>query len=82
MSSQSPKLKKWVLLELASKLHVVEVVEAVDRVPERLVVLFLDQKVVVRIVDRLNVELCVCVSIIEDATLEEGNTDMLYGNQI
>ena len=57
MGSQPAELEKRVLLELARQLQVVEVVEAVDRVPQRLVVLLLDEQVVVCIIDSLDVEL-------------------------
>lgn len=57
MRGQSPELEQLVLLQLARELHVVEVVEAVDRVAKGLVVLFLNKQVVVRLVDRLDVEL-------------------------
>ena len=39
------------------EIDVVEVVEAVDRVPQRLVVLLLDEQVVVGVVDGFDVEL-------------------------
>ena len=45
------------LLELTSQLDVVEVVEAVDGIPQCLVVLLLDEQVVVGIVDGFDVEL-------------------------
>ena len=45
------------LFKLASQFQVVEVVEAVDRVPKCLVVLFFNEEVVVCIIDCLDVEL-------------------------
>ena len=57
MSSKTAELKQLVLFKLTGKLDVVEVVKAVDRIPQRLVVLFLDEQIVVRIIDRLDVEL-------------------------
>ena len=57
MGCQSAELEKRVLLKLARQLQVVEVVEAVDRVPQRLVVLLLDQEVIVCVVDRFDVQL-------------------------
>ena len=51
------ELQQPVLLKLASQLNVLEVVEAVDRVAKGLVVLLLDEQGVVRLVDRLDVQL-------------------------
>ena len=48
------------LLELASQLDVVEVVKAVNGIPQCLVVLLLNEQSVVGIVDSLNVELYGC----------------------
>ena len=45
------------LLKIASQFDIVEVVEAVDGIPQCLVVLLLDEQVVVGIVDGLDVEL-------------------------
>ena len=67
MGSQPAELEKRVLLELARQLQVVEVVEAVDRVPQRLVVLLLDEQVVVGIVDGLDVELQTSKSVVGTA---------------
>ena len=57
MSGKSAELEKFVMLETLGKGNVVEVVEAVDRVAEGLIVFLLDQQVVVRIVDGLDVQL-------------------------
>ena len=53
----SPELEKFVLLQPLRQADVVEVVEAVDRVPQGLVILLFDEKVVVDIVHRLDVQL-------------------------
>ena len=57
MSSKTAEFEQLVLFKLTGKLDVVEVVKAIDRIPQRLVVLFLDEQVVVRVIDRLDVEL-------------------------
>ena len=70
------------LLELTSQLDVVEVVEAVDRVPQRLVVLLLDEKVVVGIVDSLDVQLSRRHVSTEWTTRRGSDAHMLYGDQV
>ena len=57
MGCKPTELEQLMLLKVPGKLDVVEVVEAVDRITECLVVLLLDEQVVVRIVDSLDVEL-------------------------
>ena len=57
VGGQPTELEQFVLLQLASQLDVVEVVKAVDRVPQCLVVFLLNQQVVVCIIDSLDVEL-------------------------
>ena len=50
------------LLQSLRKADIVEVVKAVYRVPEGLVVFLLDEQVVVRVVDGLDVQLSLSVS--------------------
>lgn len=57
VSCQSPELKQFVLFQALSKTDVVEVVEAIDGVAQRLVVLLLDEQIVVRVVDSFDIEL-------------------------
>lgn len=57
MRCKSSELKKLVFLEAFGETDVVEVVEAVDGIAEGLVILFLNQEVIVRIVDSFDVEL-------------------------
>ena len=57
MSGKSAELEKFVMLETLGKGNVVEVVEAIYRVTEGLVVLFLNKERVVRLVDSSDVEL-------------------------
>ena len=57
MGCKPTELEQLMLLKVPGKLDVVEVVEAVDRITESLVVLFLNKQVVVRIVDSLDVQL-------------------------
>ena len=57
MGSKSSELKKFVLLKPPSKANVIEVVEAIDRVTECLVVLFFNKEVVVSIIYSFNVQL-------------------------
>ena len=62
VSSQPPELEQSVLLELLSEGDIIEIVEAVNRVPEGVVIFLLDQKRVVSVIDRLNVQLRSCIS--------------------
>lgn len=57
MSGQTTELQELVLLESPCQFQVVEVVKAVNRVSQGLVVLLLDQEVVVGIIDSFNVTL-------------------------
>ena len=57
MSCETTELQELVLLKLTCQLDVVEVVEAVDRVAQGLVVLLFNEQVVVGIVDCLDIEL-------------------------
>jgi len=57
MSGQPPEFKQLVLFQSLGEPDVVEIVEAIDRITESLVVLLLDQQIVVCIVDGLDVEL-------------------------
>lgn len=57
MSSKSAEFKKLVFFQAFSKADVVEVVEAVDRITECVVIFFLNQEVVVCIIDSFNIEL-------------------------
>ena len=57
MGCKPTELEQLMLLKVPGKLDVVEVVEAVDRITECLVVLLLDEQVVVRVVDGLDVQL-------------------------
>ena len=81
MGSQPAELEKRVLLELARQLQVVEVVEAVDRVPQRLVVLLLNEQVVVGIVDGFDVELQRAKSVVGTA-YSGRKTYVLDGDEI
>ena len=47
-----------------SKADVVKVVEAVDRVPKCLVILFFDKEVIVSIIDSFDIELSTLVSVL------------------
>lgn len=62
VSSQPPEFEQSVLLELLGEGDIVEVIEAVDRIPKGVVIFFLDQKSVVCIVDGFDVQLCSCVN--------------------
>ncbi len=55
--SQPPELEQLVLLQPPGQLEVVKVIKVVDRIPQSLVILLLDQQVIVRIVDSLDVVL-------------------------
>lgn len=57
MSCQTTELQEIVLLESPCQLDAVKVVEAIDRVAQSLVVLFLHQEIVVCLVDSLDVVL-------------------------
>ena len=57
MSSKSAELEKFMMLETLGKSNVVEVVEAIYRVTECLVVLFLDKERVVCLVNSSDVKL-------------------------
>ena len=57
MSSKTAEFEQLVLFKLTGKLDVVEVVEAVDRVAQGLVVLLFNEQVVVGIVHCLDIEL-------------------------
>jgi hypothetical protein len=57
MGSQTPELQQLVLLQFLSKLNMVEVVEAVNRITQGLVVLFFNQEFIVGAVNGLDVEL-------------------------
>jgi len=57
MCGQSAEFKKLMLLKFLRKADVIEVVKAVDGIPKRLVVFFLDEEVIVCIIDGLDVEL-------------------------
>lgn len=57
MGGKSSELEQCVVLKLLGKADIVEVVEAVDRVTQSVVVFFFDQQSVVRVIDRLDVEL-------------------------
>lgn len=56
MGGQTAELQQVVLLEAGGQIDVVEVIEAVDRMAESLEVLLLDKQIVIRIVDRFDVE--------------------------
>ncbi len=57
MGGESAEFKEFVFLQLLSKLDIVEVVEAIDRVAQCLVVFLLDEKFIVGNVDGFNIEL-------------------------
>ena len=57
MSGQTTELQELVLLESPCQFQVVEVVKAVNRVSQGLVVLLFDQQVVVGVVDSFDVTL-------------------------
>jgi hypothetical protein len=57
MRGQSTEFKKLMSLEFLRKADVVEIVKAVDGIPKCLVVFFLDEQVIVCIVNGLNIKL-------------------------
>jgi hypothetical protein len=57
MRSQSAEFKKLMSFQFLRKADVVEVIKAVDRVTKRFIVLFLDEQVIVCIVDSFNIKL-------------------------
>jgi hypothetical protein len=57
MRSQSTEFEKLMSLKFLRKTNVVEIVKAVDGIPKRLVVFFLDEQLVVSIVHGLDVKL-------------------------
>jgi hypothetical protein len=62
MSSKSSELEKRKRRQPLCQADVVEIVEAVDRITKGLIVLLLNQKVVVFIIDSFNVQLIVALS--------------------
>ena len=62
------------------QLDIVEVVEAIDRITERLVVFLLNEEVVVRVVDGLDVELDNTVSARHNRVKD--GAYMLHGDQV
>jgi hypothetical protein len=52
---QPPELQQVVLLQSRSQLEVVKVVKVIDRIPQGLVILLLDQQIVVSVVDSFNI---------------------------
>lgn len=57
MSGETSEFKKFMSLEVLRQPDVVEVIEAVDRVTQCLVVFFLNEQLIVGIVDGLDIEL-------------------------
>jgi hypothetical protein len=54
---QPAELEQFMLFEFSRQRHSIEVVKAVNRVAESFVVFFVDQQLIVCVVDRFNVEL-------------------------
>ncbi len=69
VSGKSSEFQQFVLLQALREVDIVEVVEAVYRVSESLEVFLLDQEIIVRLIDSLNIELkklgqlCTCIFI-------------------
>ena len=76
------ELQQPVLLKLARQFDVLEVVEAVDRVAEGLVVLLLNKEIIVGIIDRFDVELRNVQSAVCSWSCTTDSTYVLDSNQI
>lgn len=57
MSGQATEFEQFVSFKLARQLHVVEVIEAVNGVSKGHVVFFLDEELVVRLINGLDIQL-------------------------
>ena len=82
MSSKSAELKKFVMLETLGKGDVVEVVEAIYRVTECLVVLLLDKERVVCLVNSSDVKLEIYIHQRMSEYVERRVTYVLDGDEV
>lgn len=63
MGCQSSEFQKFMLFQPLGEVDIVEIIEAVDRIPQRLVIFFLNEQIVVSIINGLEVKLRLNISI-------------------